>query len=104
MNYELKACPFCGGEPEFEGMDRLIKIGCKACGYSRAFRGLLQATVNDKPVGNGEYYHSNATSDATAAWNRRPAVDEASNADSARWRMLPAVIEKHQIDYLTLAY
>ena len=43
---KLLPCPFCGKQPSYDSYDRGIKIGCKPCGYTRYFPGLLQ-TVPD---------------------------------------------------------
>jgi hypothetical protein len=84
---EAAPCPFCGGKASRDAYDRGIDIGCKACGYTRHFPGLLQSVPNDKPIAqyrNGlggiteippseatEFYHADANERAIEAWNRR---------------------------------
>jgi len=83
---DILPCPFCGKAPNVDTCDRLISIGCKTCGYSRGFPGLLQQIINDKPIPyrhddgtigpaidpkNQEYYHYDAHEKATETWNLR---------------------------------
>lgn len=76
MSNELKPCPFCGGEADYWSCDRLIKIGCKPCGFSLGFDGIVQSAENDVPVKSKEgnvvgYYHQNADKVAKQKWNTR---------------------------------
>ena len=48
----LLACPFCGGEPYEEQFPTLHVIGCKACAYSLAGKGIM-ADAETEPCGNG---------------------------------------------------
>lgn len=80
---KLKACPFCGGKAAEDFVDRLLRIGCKPCGYWRAFPGLLQTNKSDVPITKysnteelkpeevHEWYHHDAHENAIAAWNNR---------------------------------
>lgn len=76
---ELKPCPFCGGEAYEDACDRIIRIGCKACKYNRAFHGLVQSEINTGvpiiytggEVSDSEWYDQYAHERAYEAWNRR---------------------------------
>lgn len=73
---DLKPCPFCGGEAHVDRRDRVISIGCDACGYSRRFDGVLTTTPHgDSVSGVGsaltEYYNLDAYEEAAEAWNAR---------------------------------
>jgi len=85
----LLPCPFCGDPAMTKSYDRGITIGCPACGYDRHFPGLLQLTINDKPIPylkkdgttgladnpkNQEYYWHDAYDKACDAWNIRASV------------------------------
>lgn len=85
---ELKPCPFCGGKPYIDSCDRLINIGCKPCGYTRYFYGLVQSdhktdvvvSYNQNTNEPLEWYDPNAYKHACEEWNRRaddrlPSVD-----------------------------
>ena len=88
---ELKPCPFCGTNANKRSYDRLISIGCKKCGYSIGYKGLLQTEPDYKNKQGGinpvnpdneikEYYHMHANSAAVKAWNTRqpdPRIKEA---------------------------
>ena len=74
----LKPCPFCGAEPYVESCDRLIDIGCEACGYHLHFHGLVQSEFVTPVIVsryNGglpaEWYDPDAYEKAAAGWNRR---------------------------------
>lgn len=67
----LKPCPWCGAQPTYTAYDRLIVIGCEPCGYSRAWKGILQTTPNEHPVNEREFYHQHANQHATEGWNTR---------------------------------
>lgn len=73
---ELKPCPFCGGGADVDAVDVLIRIGCKACGYWRAWDGLITRIPHGNPVSAPNsachlYYNKDANDEAAAAWNRR---------------------------------
>ena len=69
---ELRPCPFCGGEAYYDACDRLIQIGCKPCGYSSHWRGLLTTKETAvKAPNSGEYYNRFASEQAITAWNTR---------------------------------
>ena len=75
---ELKKCPFCGGEPFYDAVDVLIRIGCKVCGYSRAWKGLITSVPHGDPINKPEsacllYYNKDAKQEAIDAWNKRAA-------------------------------
>ena len=74
----LKACPFCGAEPYVESCDRLIDIGCKACGYHLHFHGLVQSEIETPVIASrwqsglpAEWYDKDAFKKAADGWNRR---------------------------------
>ena len=81
LHNSLKACPFCGGEPYMESCDRLINIGCKACGYHRSFHGLVQNKIVTNVVASYkagtnmteplEWYDKDAYDRAAKEWNKR---------------------------------
>jgi len=53
--YELKACPFCGGEPEkVDKHDAIVDIRCREC----------KSSVGESYIDNFD--------DAVDRWNRRP--------------------------------
>ena len=79
---KLLPCPFCREQPTYCSYDRGIHIGCKTCGYTRYFPGLLQSVPDHNNQAGGitpipgrsngkEYYHMSAYEKATEAWNRR---------------------------------
>ena len=75
----LKPCPFCGAEPYIESCDRIIDIGCEACGYHLHFHGLVQSEIETgvvvsryKDSGKAyEWYDRDAFAKAAEGWNRR---------------------------------
>lgn len=77
--FKLKPCPFCGRQPIMEECDRLITIGCKPCGYTRHFNGLVQAEIDtgvpvhylDGTISNCEWYDKDAEEKAVKKWNTR---------------------------------
>lgn len=81
---KLLPCPFCGGSPYIDSCDRIINIGCSACGYHRYFHGLVQndyetAVVASYKKGTKEpleWYDKDAYQKAADAWNVRARMDE----------------------------
>ena len=80
---KLKPCPFCGEMPTVYSCDRLISIGCKPCGYSRGFHGLVQSEIDTGvpivytggTISTSEWYDKDAREKAITAWNRRAEHD-----------------------------
>jgi Lar family restriction alleviation protein len=73
---DIKNCPFCGGEAFYDAVDVLIMIGCKTCGYNRAWNGVITSVPHGEPISNPAsacllYYNKNADQEAIDAWNKR---------------------------------
>ncbi|MBQ6482722.1 MAG: Lar family restriction alleviation protein [Anaerolineaceae bacterium] len=86
LQEKIKPCPFCGQKPVAEACDRLVVIGCKECGYTRGFPGIVQSDHEtpvtasyDKNTGEPiEWYDMDAENKAVERWNTRY-KDEAHN-------------------------
>ena len=68
---ELKPCPFCGGEPYFDEMERIINIGCGVCKYHRYWKGVITTEPHEEQLNKREYYNPKAQEEAIKEWNRR---------------------------------
>ncbi len=105
----LKPCPVCDGSITDDSYDRGIRFGCKSCGYTKSYPGLIQSKVSSVPMpmvdGDGmpidpkdvkhqEYYHQNANDFAVAEFNKW--VDD-RNSCIARNSKIEDVLKKSYV-------